>query len=74
MSNLMRASVEEEKDESTSMDAHAMFALEALEDPSTITLSPTEKEADTYPLKIGRGGTVVIGNGFVYFSEGIERK
>ncbi len=56
------------------LDSHAMFGLEALEDPSTITLSPTEKESDTYPLKIQRGGTVVIGNGFVYFNDSIERK
>ena len=74
--NTFRTSSEESEENigNEILDSHAMFALSALENPSTITLSPTEKETDTYPLKIRSGGMIVIGNGFVYFNDSIEQK
>ncbi len=55
-------------------DVHAMFALEANESPSEITVTPMERDADTYPLKINKGWEVIVGNGFLYFRDDAEVK
>jgi len=55
-------------------DKHTMFALDALQAPSEVTVTPMEREADTIHLKINRGFHAYVGNGFLYWETDDEAK
>jgi hypothetical protein len=62
------------KDVQVIEDIHTMFALQAKQPESEITITPMEREADVQPLKIQKERFVYVGNGFLYWETDDEVK
>ena len=55
-------------------DKHVMFALEANQSGSEITITPMEREAEIQHIKINKGTLVYVGNGFLSWDTDNEVK